>query len=157
MQEFLKENIIHILSLLLASLLLVFGGQIVKNKFLQTAAYENLETLDDRIRCAEYLGWKVDKTSETSRNVYIPNENTAEFNQYNEMQKLSGFDLSLYMGKGAVCYTYRILNFPSQNEVNAFLNIIIYDGKMIGGDCEVLEYDELYLPVKLHKTDADIS
>ena len=157
MKDFFKENYIPILVLILSSLLLVFGAQVLTNEFFKTASYENLETIDDRIRCAEYLGWQVDKSSETVKSVYIPNTETVEFNEYNVMQKMCGFDLSHYMGKGAECYTYRILNFPSENSVNAFLNLIIYDGKMIGGDCEVLEYDDLYLPVKLSKTNTDIS
>ncbi len=156
MREFIKENIIHILILIFVSLLLILGGQFMSHKFQKAAFYENLTTLDDRIRCANSLGWEVDKSSESVRNVYIPKEITKEFSEYNEMQKNCGFDLSSYMGKGAVTYTYRILNFPSENEVNAFLNLIIYDDKMIGGDCEVLEYDDLYLPVKLAKFDAYI-
>lgn len=157
MYDFIKENIIHILVLLFVSLMFIFGGQILMHKFSKTANFENLENLDDRVRCAQVLGWQIDKTSETQRSVYIPSEMTEEFDTYNQMQKMCGFDLTDYMGKGAICYTYRILNFPSENDVNAFLNIIIYKDKMIGGDCEVLEYDDLYLPVKLIKTDTDVS
>ncbi len=151
MKEFVKENIIRLLCLGLASLLLIFGAQVLKGEFLKTASFENLKDPNDRVRCAASLGWNVDKTSETVRAVYIPNEASIEFNEYNEMQKSSGFDLVPYMGKGAHLYTYRILNFPSDISVNAFLNLIIYDGKMIGGDCDVLEYDDLYLPVKRTK------
>ena len=156
MREFIKENIIHILILIFISLLFILGGQILTHKFQKTAYYENLTTLDDRVRCANSLGWEIDKTSESIRSVYIPKDNTKEFLEYNKMQKSCGFNLEHYMGKGATCYTYRILNFPSENEVNAFLNIIIYNDKMIGGDCEVLEYDDLYLPVKLTKFNTDI-
>lgn len=157
MKEFVKENYIQILCLVLSSLLLIFGGQILKGEFFKTASYENLENTDDRIRCAKSLGWQVDKSSETVKTVYIPNESTEEFDAYNEMQKMCGFDLFPYMGKGALCYTYRITNFPGDAPVNAFLNLIIYDGKMIGGDCDVLEYDEMYLPVRLGNANADIS
>lgn len=151
MKEFVKENIIRLLCLALASLLLIFGAQVLKGEFTKTASFENLDDLNDRVRCAKSLGWNVDKTSETVRVVYIPNEASKEFNEYNEMQNECGFDLLPYMGKGAHLYTYRILNFPSETSVNAFLNLIIYDCKMIGGDCDVLEYDDLYLPVKRAK------
>ena len=157
MRDFLKENYIRIMVIILLSLSFILGGQIMVYKFSQTACRENLETLDDRVRCARSLGWEIDKTSEVVKNVYIPNEFTKELIEYNEMQKMCGFDISAYMGKSAQVYTYRILNFPSSNPVNAFLNIIIYDGKMIGGDCDVLEYDDLYLPVILGKTNADIA
>ncbi len=157
MREFLKENYIHILTLLAISLLLVFGGRVVIGEFNKSASFKNLDNINDRVRCAKRLGWEVDKSSETATTVYIPKETTKEFAEYNEMQKMCGFDLLEYMGKGATRYTYRILNFPSETPVNAFLNLIIYDDKMIGGDCEVEEYDDLYLPVILGKTDADIS
>ena len=157
MKEFIKENYVRILVLILVSLLLIFVSQILIKEFLQTASFENLESIEDRVRCAKSLNWEVDKSSETVKYVYIPSVLSDEFNSYNEMQKMCGFDLLPYMGKGAVCYTYRITNFPSETPVNAFLNLIIYDGKMIGGDCDVLEYDDLYLPVKLDKTNADIS
>lgn len=151
MKEFIKENIIRLLCLIFASLLLIFGGQVLKKEFFKTASFENLNDLNDRLRCARALGWEVDKTSETIKSIYIPNEITKEFAEYNKMQNDCGFDLLPYMGKGARLYTYRILNFPNDTLVNAFLNLIIYDGKMIGGDCDVLEYDDLYLPVKRTK------
>lgn len=157
MREFLKENYIRILVIVLLSLFLILGGQIMVFKFSQAACRENLETLDDRVRCARSLGWEIDKTSEVVKNVYIPKEFTQELLEYNEMQKMCGFDISAYMGKSAQVYTYRITNFPSSNPVNAFLNLIIYNDKMIGGDCDVLEYDDLYLPVILGKTNADIA
>lgn len=157
MRDFIKENILHILVLIFVSLLLVLCGQIFTQKFHKTACYENLVTIEDRARCAVALGWEVDKTSESLKAVYIPKDNTPEFSEYNEMQKNCGFDLMSYRGKGATLYTYRILNFPSENDVNAFLNIIVYDEKMIGGDVEVLEYDDLYLPVRLSKFNTDIT
>lgn len=157
MKEFLKENIIRILSLLFISILLISGCRILSYSFLKTASFENLKDLNDRVRCAQTLGWNVDRTSETVKSIYIPNEKTKEFVEYNEMQKMCGFDLLPYMGKGALLYTYRITNFPKNTPVNAFLNLIIYDEKMIGGDCDVLEFDDLYLPVLFEKTDAYVS
>ena len=139
------------------SLVLIFCAQIFTLKFSKAASCENLTTQAARVRCARYLGWEIDKTSETVKTVYIPNESTIEFSRYNDMQKLCGFDLCPFMGKGVDCYTYRILNYPATTPVNAFLNILVYDGIMIGGDCAVEEYDDLYLPVRLIKSDAYVS
>lgn len=157
MKEFFKENIIRILSLLFVSLLLILGFRIIMYRFFETASFENLKDINDRIRCAASLGWEVDKSTEAVKSIYIPNEKTKEFIEYNEMQKLCGFDLLTYMGKGSNVYTYRITNFPYSSPVNAFLNLIIYDEKMIGGDCDVLEFDDLYLPVSFKKANAYIS
>ena len=147
MKEFFKENIVQILLLILISLLLVFGFQIMSAKFFETSSFENIENIHDRVRCAYSLGWNVEKGSETVRNVFIPSEMTEEMQVYNEMQKMCGFDLTDYMGKSVKVYTYRILDFPSTSPVNAFLNLIICNEKLIGGDCTVDEYDDLYLPL----------
>lgn len=157
MKSFIKENIIYILLILLFSLVLIFWAQVIRTEFHTVGNFENLETLSDRVRCAESLGWQVDSGSETKRKLYLDKTPTTDFLEYNSFQKMCGCDLTPYMGKGVDVYTYRILNFPSENPVNAFLNIIIYKNKMIGGDCTVEEYDDLYLPVKLPKLDAYIS
>ncbi len=157
MKEFIKENIIYILILLLFSLLLVLWTQIIRTEFHNVSNLDNLHTLSDRVRCAESLGWQVDEKSETTKKLYLDKTPTPDFSEYNDIQKMCGFDLLPYLGKGVTVYTYRILNFPTDEPVNAFLNIIIYKNKMIGGDCTVDEYDDLYLPVKLPKLDADIS
>ena len=157
MKSFIKENMLYILLLLLFSLLLLLWSQIIRAEFYKVGNFDNLETLSDRVRCAKNLGWQVDETSETKRQIYIDQSPTPDFLEYNDFQKQCGFDLAPYMGKGVTVYTYRILNFPSDNPVNAFLNIIIYKNKMIGGDCTVDEYDDLYLPVKLPKLDRYIS
>ncbi len=157
MKSFLKENMIYILLILLFSLVLIFWAQVIRTEFHTVGNFENLETLSDRVRCAEALGWQVDTLSEAKRKLYLDKTPTTDFLEYNSFQKMCGFDLAPYMGKGVDVYTYRILNFPSENPVNAFLNIITYKDKMIGGDCTVEEYDDLYLPVKLPKLYAYIS
>ncbi len=157
MKKFIKENIIYILILVLLSLLLILWSHIIRAEFQVAANFNNLETLSDRVRCANSLGWEIDKTSETKKLIYLEKTPTTEFLKFNKMQKMCGFDLLPYLGKGVTVYTYRILDFPSDNPVNAFLNIIIYNDKMIGGDCTVEEYDDLYLPVKLPQLDAHIS
>lgn len=157
MKNFIKENIIYILLLVLFSLMLIFWAQIMRTEFCTVANFNNLENLSDRVRCAESLGWRVDAASETKRRLYIDQTPTPDFLEYNEFQKMCDFDLMPYLGKGVAVYTYRILNFPSENPVNAFLNLIIYENQMIGGDCTVEEYDDLYLPVRLPKLDAYIA
>ncbi len=157
MKRFLKENLIYILLILLFSLILIFWAQIMRAEFRVVANFNNLETVSDRVRCAESLGWQVDTASETKRQLYIDQTPTPDFLEYNEFQRMCGFDLMPYLGKGVTVYTYRILNFPSQTPVNAFLNLIFYKNQMIGGDCMVDEYDDLYLPVKLPKLDTYIT
>ena len=147
MKKFISENIVYILLIVLFSLVVIFWGRIIVKEFKTEKNHNNLTELSDRIRCAESFGWEVDKASETKTLHYIPKEITDEFLQYNEMQKSCGFDLTPYMGKGVTVYTYRILNFPNKTPVNAYLNIITYNDRMIGGDCVVDEFDDLCLSV----------
>lgn len=147
MKKFISENIIYILLIILFSLVVIFWGRIIVAEFKTEKNHNNLTELSDRIRCAESFGWEVDKASETKTSHYIPSEMNDEFLRYNEMQKSCGFDLVPYLGKGVTVYTYRILNFPHETPVNAYLNIITYNDRMIGGDCVVDEFDDLYLSV----------
>lgn len=151
MKKFITENIVYILLVILFSLVVIFWGRVIVQEFKTEQNHANLTDISDRIRCAESLGWEVDKTSETKTSHYIPKEMNEEFLHYNEMQKSYGFDLESYMGKGVTVYTYRILNFPHPTPVSAFLNLITYDNRLIGGDCEVYEFDDLYLPITNYK------
>ena len=61
MKKFIKENIIYILILVLLSLLLILWSHIIRAEFKVAANFNNLETLSDRVRCANSLGWEIDK------------------------------------------------------------------------------------------------
>jgi len=72
----------------------------------------------------------------------IPEAFNAVYERYNNLLKESGYDLSPYKGKTCKRYTYLI---PSQN---ARANIIVYDGKIIGGDISGITLDGIMLPIK---------
>ena len=65
--------------------------------------------------------------------IIIPEKFSLDYNKYNELQKLSGFDLSKYKGYRVKKYSYKILNYTdSEDEVVA--NLYIFNSKIIGGD-----------------------
>ncbi len=72
----------------------------------------------------------------------IPQEFGTVYVKYNELQKEGGYDLNPYKGKMCKRYTYRI---PS---VNARANVIVCDGKVIGGDILGVEIDGKMIPIK---------
>lgn len=72
----------------------------------------------------------------------IPETFNAVYERYNNLLKESGYDLSPYKGKKCKRYTYLI---PSEN---ARANIIVYDGKIIGGDISGITIDGIMLPIK---------
>jgi hypothetical protein len=84
---------------------------------------------------AEYLsgfGWEISGEPSSVRNVGIPEHFSEAYEDYNELQRSQGFDLSQYRGKSAVMYTFKILNHPAQT--NVFANVLVFNGKVIGGD-----------------------
>ncbi len=72
----------------------------------------------------------------------IPKEFNDVWEKYNNLQKENGYDLSLYKGKRCKRYTYLI---PSQN---ARANVIVAEGKIIGGDISGITLDGIMIPIK---------
>ena len=102
------------------------------------------ETVTDRANYAKSLGYTVSRDSETVRNIVIPAVFGNVYENYNALQKECGFDLSLYKGEDAVQYTYIISNYTddSGNTLdNIIMNLIVCDGKIIGGDICSAELD----------------
>jgi len=87
------------------------------------------------------FGWKIaDDPSEVSE-VIIPSEFDTGFTQYNEIQKSQGLDLEPYKGMRAKRWTYDILNYPGYEGKSGYIqaNLLVYDGRVIGGDVCSLE------------------
>lgn len=149
MKQFFKENIHSILFLILAGLVLIFWGRLILGEFSQSAANKNLSSTEDRVRCLSYYGWQVDAASETQETVYIPQELDSVWQRYNELQKLCGFDLSAYRGRSAMRYTFRALNFPGMEDAEVFVNLLVCEGTLIGGDCMTVALDGFMLPLDI--------
>lgn len=149
MKQFLKENLYNLLLLLLIGMVLIFCGRLIRYEFSSRIATESLLDTGDFVRCAEYFGWQVDRASETQETVYIPKEFDAVWSRYNELQRLCGFDLSPYRGKSATRHTFRVLNFPGMADVEAFINLLVIDGRFIGGDCFTVALDGVMLPLDI--------
>ena len=147
MKRFIKENFNQVLVVILIGLVFVLWARILVGEFLANAATTGLVDTEDRARCARFFGWQVDATSETEDTIYIPKPLDAVYTRYNQLQKMCGFDLSLYCGTAVTRYTYRVTNPPLEMGEAAFLNLFIYDGKLIGGDCVLVELDGYLLPL----------
>ena len=92
------------------------------------------ETNDDRVAYLASFGWSVNAQPKQTQQVKIPDsaENKV-FARYNELQLSQGFDLTKYAGKEATRYVYEILNYLEAEEP-VYASILVYDGKIIGGD-----------------------
>ena len=87
---------------------------------------------DKNISFISQYGWIIDEESKECEALLIPLPLNDVYEKYNEIQKEGGFDLSHYCGKKAMRYTYRVLNHKAGEGV--FVNLIVYEGKVIGAD-----------------------
>ena len=74
------------------------------------------------------------------RQVIIPEVFNEVYTQYNAMQKEQGFDLTRYRGKTARRWTDEVTNYPG-TESRIYADLLIYDGRIIGGSIGTREAD----------------
>ena len=96
------------------------------------------DSADDRLGFFKQLELKAGQ--ETADEVVIPQNFNRVYDEYNEIQKSSGFDLLNYAGKTAKRYTYSIDN--GKKAV-----ILVYKNRIIGGHIASGIYGEEYLPL----------
>lgn len=94
---------------------------------------KGMKTNADRIALLQSLGWQVDEDPLEFMEVRIPDEFDGVYSEYNNIQTKQGMDLSKYKGKRAMRYTYKINNYPN-NENGVVANMIIYKNKLIAAD-----------------------
>ncbi len=99
------------------------------------------ESAAQRAAFLSQFGWKISEDPVEVSEVIIPSEFDAGYTQYNEIQKLQGLDLEPYMGMRAKRWTYDILNYPGYEGKTGYIraNLIVFDGRIIGGDVCSLE------------------
>ncbi|MBE7021885.1 MAG: DUF4830 domain-containing protein [Ruminococcaceae bacterium] len=147
MRRFFTKNLILILSLILLSLLFILWGRIIIKEIQKNTHTHQLTTTEARVRCLALYGWEVDPAGETERFTTIPDPLDAVYIEYNRLQTVCGFDLSRYCGKRVACYGYPVLNFPYPTEEPVFVNLLVYEGRLIGGDCMSRALDGFMLPL----------
>jgi len=92
------------------------------------------------------LGWVTDENPVETAAISLPAIFDDVYLQYNEIQKKAGFDLSGFAGKKAIRYTFAIKNYGGAQGVRA--NILVYNGKVIGGDIMTVGIDGFMKPLK---------
>ncbi|MCI8388476.1 MAG: DUF4830 domain-containing protein [Clostridiales bacterium] len=99
----------------------------------ETVKFDKIKTADDRIEFLRQFGWEVESQPLEEAEVTIPAEFDKVYQSYNELQKKQGFDLTKYMKKNVMRYTYRITNYPDYSG-DVYVSILIFKNKVIGGD-----------------------
>ncbi len=91
------------------------------------------KTTEQQINFLQNFGYTVEKDPILIEEVILPSEFSEEYSSYNDLQKISGFDLSKYKGYRVKKYSYHITDYPDGNG-RAIANLLVYKGKIIGGD-----------------------
>ncbi len=99
-----------------------------------------MSTQEEQVEFLESLGWQVEEEPNQILEVLIPKEFDQVYENYNQVQKAQGCDLSKYGGKKCKRYTYVVKNYPDHPE-NVRANLLVYKNKLIGGDICSLELD----------------
>lgn len=106
----------------------------------ETAFSVSGATADERRAFLLQYGWEIEMPEMEKKIITFPEKFDEIYTAYNKVQKTQGMDLMPYAGKNVEQYTYRVVNFPDESRtVQAVL--LIYEGKVIGGDLHTVELD----------------
>lgn len=96
-----------------------------------------------KIAFISQFGWQVNEDPIEVTEVIIPEEFNETYENYNEIQKEQGLDLSKFKGQRVKRWTYEITNYPGSiaDEGVIRINLLIYKDKVIGGDVCSTELD----------------
>lgn len=105
------------------------------------------------IKFLESYGWEVDNEYTEKVTFEIPEVFDEVYNNYNELQKISGLNLAKYKGRKAVRYTYIVLNFPQDTKgENVFANVLCVAGEPVAGDVMTVRLDGFMYSLSYLKT-----
>lgn len=131
-----KFIIIFLLIIFIFIMLLIFVFNLKKNN--TTVKYDGgfystkAESAEDIRNFASQFGWTIKSQPEEVTNIIIPTYFNDVYEHYNAIQKEMGLDLSDYKGEECCKYSFKVLNYPDNDDVN--LNLIVLNGRVIGGD-----------------------
>ena len=112
--------------------------------FISTTIFKQSTCLDPEQHLRN-LGYEVEFLCEEK--ITIPKKFNNVLINYNKLQKEQGFDLSKFCGK--ICTKKRFLvNSPKNKSEKYVADMIIYEGKLIGGDVHKQEYNQS--PMKIN-------
>ena len=115
-------------------------------------SFEKVRSNDERRAFLAQFGWEVSPEEIKEVTLKLPAEFDSIMNEYNEIQKTQGLDLSKYKGEEVVRYTYAVTNYPGYDG-DVLANIIVCKNRVIGGD--VCSADPQGFIGSLYRPDTD--
>lgn len=93
------------------------------------------------------LGWECEINTLTEQSTVLPEQFDDTFIAYNAIQLKQSCDLTRYAGKKVTVYTVKILNYSDTTET-VYATVMVYRGRVIGGDIHAAAMDGFMLPLK---------
>lgn len=124
-------------------IVLVVNKRTVKVESDSSAVCYKASTSAERLAFISQFGWLVDEEPAEVREIVIPTEFDDVYNNYNAIQLSQQLDLSDFCGKRVKRWSYIIRNYPGYSEQDdcVRINMLVYDGCVIGGDVCSTELD----------------
>lgn len=129
--------------LLITSLLLPRQQEISASKVSGIQISLEGETIAQQTAFLKAYGWEVQLPPLQQDTVLIPNPFNDVYEQYNQLQRLQGFDLTRYRGREADRCVYRVVNYPGYGAESECIQatLLTYKGVIIGGDIASVELE----------------
>lgn len=155
----IKSKQVKVFLLLLFVVFTVVSLFILSRDSAQTGKGDNISlkasTHEERMAFLSQFGWEIDKDPVEVREVIIPEEFDDTYTAYNEIQKNQGFDLTIYAGMRVKRWTYTVKNYTGyENKECIHVNILVYDGLVVGGDVCSVELDGFMHGFTMPKSDS---
>lgn len=105
------------------------------------------KTEEQRVMFLQEKGYSVDKNYKSEKKeTVIPYVFSDVYKNYNEIQKIGGYNLENFCGKKVEIYTYKLI-YSGRDDVYA--HIILYNSAVIGGDIAAISADSGFMnPLK---------
>ena len=98
------------------------------------------ETPKERIEFFRQFGYEAKEDPVSVKEVVIPEEFDDTYNEYNELQKSQGLDLTDYKGVRVKSWSYEITNYPGYESSGTIRgNLLTYGGTVIACDISNVE------------------
>ncbi len=113
--------------------------QPISNDKLELTVNNSAEDMAGILKFISNYGYSVLNEPDEIKEIVIPYEFNDVYLNYNEIQKSQGYDLTEYAGKCVKQWTFTVTDYPDfENTEYIKINILIYQGQVIGGDvCSV--------------------
>ncbi len=113
---------------------------------------KNGDTYAKRTDFLKGLGCEIFNDTESRKQITVPLEFSPVYKTYNALNKKAGYDLTRFKGEKCTVYSFSVKSFADLGEQDyPTANIIVYNGRIIGGDISSAKIDGKMYPLKRYE------